>query len=179
MNKEKPSRDKNKINSFFKEIKSIIEKSRQNVAVAVNSAMTQLYWNIGKLIKEEILQNSRAEYGKKVILALSSQLTREYGKGWSEKQLRHCLRIAETFNDFQIVSTLSRQLSWSHLKELIYVDDPLKREFYTEMCKLEKSNIKIAEYLTQLPDIKVLKRKLHQSIAQAKNRLTLKEKNNE
>ncbi len=104
--------------------------------------MTQLYWNIGKLIKEEILQNSRAEYGKKVISALSSQLTREYGKGWSEKQLRHCLRIAETFNDFQIVSTLSRQLSWSHLKELIYVDDPLKREFYIEMCKLEKWSVR-------------------------------------
>lgn len=127
---------------LFVEIKNLVEKSKQEVAVTVNATMTQLYWNIGKRIKEDILHNTRAGYGKKIIATLSSQLTEEFGRGWSEKQLRHCLRIAETIKDYKIVSTLSRQLSWSHLKELIYMDEPLKREFYIEMCKLERWSVR-------------------------------------
>lgn len=127
---------------LFDAIKTIVAQSKQDVAVAVNSTITQLYWNIGKLINQEILQNKRAAYGKQIVSTLSAQLTQEYGKGWSEKQLRHCLRIAETIEDFEIVSTLSRQLSWSHLKELIYMEEPLKREFYIEMCKLEKWSVR-------------------------------------
>lgn len=88
------------------------------------------------------MRNKRAEYGKKIIVNLSVQLTQEFGRGWSEKQLRHCLRIAETIEDYEILSTLSRELSWSHLKELIYMDDVLKREFYVEMCKLEKWSVR-------------------------------------
>jgi hypothetical protein len=70
-------------------------------------------------------------------------LTAEYGKGWSEKQLRHCLRFSEVFPDEQIVSTLWRQFSWSHLKEIIYIDDPLKRSFYLEICRIEKWNVRV------------------------------------
>lgn len=125
------------------EIKQLIEQSRQNVAVAVNAELTLLYWNIGTRIKEDILKNNRAEYGKQIIESLSLQLTHEYGSGWSEKQLRHCLRFAEKFPDLQIVSTLWRQLSWSHLKLIIYMDDELKREFYTEMCRAERWSVRV------------------------------------
>lgn len=103
------------------DINQLIEQSRQNVAVAVNAELTLLYWNIGTRIKEDILKNNRAEYGKQIIESLSLQLTEEYGAGWSEKQLRHCLRFAEIFPDLQIVSTLWRQLSWSHLKLIFYM----------------------------------------------------------
>jgi predicted nuclease of restriction endonuclease-like (RecB) superfamily len=68
---------------------------------------------------------------------LSQQLTQTYGKGWSEKQLRHCLHFAETFPDEQIVSALRRQLNWTHIKTLMYFDDSLKRDFYIEMSCLE------------------------------------------
>ena len=101
-----------------------------------------LYWQIGKRINIEILNEQRAEYGKLVVATLSKQLTETYGIGWSEKQLRHCLRFAEVFPDSEIVSTLWRQLSWSHLKEVIYFDDDLKRMFYIEMCKLEKWSVR-------------------------------------
>ncbi len=101
------------------EIKELIEQSRQQVAVAVNSGMSMLYWQIGKRINEEVLQKQRAEYGKEIVVSLSRQLSAEYGKGWGEKHLRHCLRIAETIPEFEIVSTLWRQLSWSHLKTVI------------------------------------------------------------
>ena len=127
---------------LFGSIKQLIEESRQQVAVTVNATITGLYWHIGKKINDDILQNSRGEYGKQIVATLSRQLTDEYGKGWSEKQLRHCIQFATIFKDDQIVSTLWRQLSWSHLKLIIYIEDPLKRAFYTEMCKLEKWSVR-------------------------------------
>ncbi len=69
---------------------------------------------LASVVNGEVLGNKRAEYGKEVVKSLSRNLTEEYGKGWSEKQLRHCLRIAETFPDKEILYTLCRQLSWSH-----------------------------------------------------------------
>ena len=102
-----------------------------------------LYWRIGKQINEDVLLKSKADYGAAVIKSLATQLSTQYGKGWSEKQLRHCLQFAKSFPDEAIVSTLWRQLSWSHLKLVIYIDDPLRRAFYTEMCKLEKWSVRI------------------------------------
>ena len=119
------------------EIEALIDGSRQRAAAAVNAELTMLYWQVGKRIRDEILQGERAEYGKQIVIHLSAKLTQNYGKGWSEKQLRHCLHAVETFPDPQIVSTLCRQLNWSQIKVLMYLDDPLKREFYVEMAKLE------------------------------------------
>ena len=81
--------------SLLDEIKTLIEQSKQQISVAVNSTMTMLYWQVGSRIKTEILQNRRAEYGKEVIKQLADDLTRQYGSGWSEKQLRHCLRFVK------------------------------------------------------------------------------------
>jgi len=124
------------------EIKQLIEQSRQKVAVAVNSEITLLYWHIGKRINSEVLKNKRAEYGKKIIVTLSQQLTLEYGKGWSEKQLRHCIHFAENFSEEKIVYTLCRQLSWSHIRLIMFIDTPLKRDFYIEMTKLEHWSVR-------------------------------------
>jgi len=132
------SKKSDTISPITDEIKALIEKSRQNVALAVNSEITNLYWNVGRRINAEVLSNERAEYGRHVINALSVQLTQDYGKGWSEKQLRHCMQFAAIFTDNSIVSALRRQLSWTHLKSIIYIENPLKRDFYIEMCKLEK-----------------------------------------
>ena len=93
--------------SFFVEIKQIIKSAKQRSAVAVNSELTQLYWQVGNRISKEVLKGERAEYGKNVIEKLAKELTREFGKGWSKKQLHHCLRFAETFQDKQIVQAVS------------------------------------------------------------------------
>ena len=103
----------------------------------MNAELTQLYWQVGTRIQRDVLQGERAGYGQKIIAGLSKQLTIAYGKGWSRKQLHHCLRFAETFPDQEIVSALRRQLSWTHIKSLIYIDDPLKRDFYTQMAESE------------------------------------------
>lgn len=122
----------------FSEIRQLIEETRKSVAVAVNAGLTMLYWEVGRRINEEVLNHQRAEYGKQIIAELSVQLTEEYGKGWSEQQLRQCMRCAEIFPDRQILYTLCIQLSWSHIRAIMFMEDPLKREFYFEMAKLEK-----------------------------------------
>ncbi|MGX9366955.1 PDDEXK nuclease domain-containing protein [Desulfoplanes sp. PS50] len=122
---------------LFLDIRHLIVETRAGVAVAVNMGMTLLYWKIGKRIQEDILQSSRAEYGKKIVATLSRQLTREFGKGFEEKNLRRQIQFAETFPNQEIVATLSRQLSWSHFKILLPLEKPLQREFYTEMCRAE------------------------------------------
>jgi predicted nuclease of restriction endonuclease-like (RecB) superfamily len=127
---------------LFQEVRQLIDAAQQRAAAAINAEITQLYWQIGRCIQTEILQGQRAEYGKHIIATLSQQLTQTYGKGWGEKQLRHCLHFAETFPDERIVSTLCRQLSWSHLRLLMYLGDPLKREFYIEMAQLERWSVR-------------------------------------
>ena len=129
--------------SLLVDIKTLIEQSKQQIAVAVNSTITMLYWQIGNRIKIDILQNKRAEYGQEIIKQLSVSLTEQYGKGWGEKQLRHCLRFAETFPDIQIVYAVRRQLTWTHIRAILYFDDELKRTFYIEMCKLEQWSTRV------------------------------------
>ena len=122
---------------LFHEIRQLIDTAKQRAAVAINAEITLLYWQVGKRIQTEVLQGQRGEYGKQIIVSLSIQLTQTCGKGWGEKHLRHCLHLAETFPDEQIISALRRQLSWTHIKTLMYFDDPLKRNFYIEICCLE------------------------------------------
>lgn len=125
-------------NKIASDIKQLISQSRQAVAVSVNSEITLLYWKVGKRINDEVLGNERAEYGQQIVQLLSAQLEAEYGKGWGEKQLRHCMQFAVSFPDEQIVYALRRQLSWTHLRAIMFMEEPLKRDFYIEMCKLEK-----------------------------------------
>lgn len=119
------------------DIRHLIEQGRRQLAVAVNSALTLLYWHVGERIQREVLQGERAAYGEQIVSALARQLEVDYGRGFSAKNLRHMLRFAESFPDVGIVSTLSRQLAWSHFLELIYLPDPLARDFYAQMCAQE------------------------------------------
>ena len=124
------------------DVRQLIDSARQRVASTVNGELTQLYWQIGGRVNAELLQGQRAEYGKQVIAELARQLTAEFGKGWSEQQLRHCLRLAATFPDDKILSTVRRELTWSHLKSLISIDEPLKRDFYIEICRVERWSVR-------------------------------------
>lgn len=91
--------------------------------------MIILYWNIGKIIKTQILKDDRAEYGKSIIKELSKELTANYGKGYSQRNLFNMVRLYDIVNDFEILQTLSAKLSWSHLLKLITISDSLRREF--------------------------------------------------
>jgi predicted nuclease of restriction endonuclease-like (RecB) superfamily len=115
----------------------MIEAARQQVAIAANVGLSTLYWQLGRRVHTKILEGRRAEYGGQIVAVLGRQLAARHGRGFDEKSLRHMVRFAEAFSDAEIVSALRRHLSWTHFKQLIYIDDPLKRDFYAEMCRIE------------------------------------------
>jgi len=122
------------------DLRSLIEGARAGMAAAVNVEAVLLNWHLGQRIWREILGETRADYGKQIVDALSRQLTAEYGRGFGRDNLFHMIRFARTYPEEKTVDALSRQLSWTHLRTLMYVEDPLQREFYTEMCRVERWN---------------------------------------
>ncbi|MBE3038115.1 MAG: DUF1016 family protein, partial [Chloroflexi bacterium] len=122
---------------LLEDLRRLIEETRQGVAATVNAAISVLYWNVGRRIREDILQEKRAEYGRQILPTLSAKLTVEYGRGWNERNLAYMVRFAETFPDETILHTLCAKLSWSHFRLLGGMDDRLKRDFYAEMCRIE------------------------------------------
>lgn len=144
------------------DIRRMIEEARSVVASTVNAALTTLYWQVGRRINEEMLKGERAEYGASILPTLSAKLAPLHGEGFGERNLARMVQFAETFPNEEIVATLSQQLSWSHFRELL---------------SLEKSGIRVAEYLTELPPRDVLERKLHTAFEHARQRMeTLIEK---
>lgn len=128
--------------ALLRDVRRLIEEARSTVAVTVNAALTTLYWQVGKRINEEILKGVRAGYGEQIVHALSAQLQVEYGNGFSEKGIRRMMQCAEAFPNLEIVVTLSRQLSWSHFIELIPLKQELQRDFYAEMCRIERWSVR-------------------------------------
>lgn len=127
------------------DVREMIFAGREQVARAVNTGLTLLYWQIGNRIRRDILKEKRAEYGEEIVSALGRQLETEFGRGFSEKSLRHMIRFAEVFPDKHILSALRRELMWTHFKQLIYLTAPLKRDFYAEMCRIERWSTRTLE----------------------------------
>ncbi len=124
--------------SLLGDLRQLIEAAREQTARAVNSTLVTMYWQIGKRIREDVLHQQRASYGEEIVYALSRQLTAEYGRGFTRANLFHMIRFAEVFPDEEIVNVLRSQLSWTHFRELLPIDDVLKRDFYAEMCRVER-----------------------------------------
>jgi hypothetical protein len=125
---------------LLKELRNLILAARAGVAQAINSGQVVLYWQIGRRLRTEVLGAKRAGYGERIVVVVAERLTAEFGRGFTDKNLRHMIRFAEAFADWEIVYALSRQLSWTQFRSLIYLDDPLKRDFYAEMCRIERWN---------------------------------------
>ena len=121
--------------SVYERIRSEVEKARQKVYSAVNLTMVETYWNIGKQIYEAQGKNERAEYGKELLKFLSRKLTKEFGKGFTVRNLNNMRAFYITFPNW---NSLSTNLSWTHYRILIKVEDEKVRNFYLEEC--EKSN---------------------------------------
>ncbi len=130
--KKKPSTIQNPKQALLTELSQLIEQSQQQVVSQANSTLTQLFWQVGKRINEDILQNKRADYGKQIVPTLSAQLQERYGRNFELGNLRRMMQFAEQFPDVQIVATLSRQLSWSHFRELIPLKSQEARQFYAQ-----------------------------------------------
>ena len=129
--------------TLFQDLRALIIEARQDVARQVNSAIgscsTGAWVNASR---QDILKEKRAEYGEEIVPTLSTQLVKEFGMGFNEKNLRRMIQFAEVFPEEQIVVTLSRQLGWSHFVAIIPLDDDLKRDFYAEMCRIERWSVR-------------------------------------
>jgi predicted nuclease of restriction endonuclease-like (RecB) superfamily len=124
------------------DLRELILQAREGVARAVNSGLTTLYWHVGQRIRQDILNQKRADYGGQIVAALGRQLESDFGRGFGEKNLRRVIRFAEVFPDGEIVASLMRQLTWTHFVELMPLDQPLQREFYAEMCRVERWSVR-------------------------------------
>ena len=124
------------------DVRELILAARQTVARGINAALVALYWRIGQRIRRDILKEQRAEYGQEIVVTLSQQLTAEFGHGFSRFNLSRMIRFAGAFEDKGIVATLSQQLGWSHFIALLPLEKPLQRDFYAEMCRIERWSVR-------------------------------------
>ena len=118
-------------NNYINEIKRILKNARQKAYTAVNSAMVEAYWEIGRrIVEEEQNGKERAEYGKEILQNLSKELTEEFGKGYSYRTLREIRQFYLMFSDFEKWRTVSAKLTWSHFQKVLRVSDEKARIFY-------------------------------------------------
>ena len=117
---------------ILNDLVSIIENTKNQVAIQANSSLTIMFWQIGKRIQSQILENDRADYGKQIIVSLSRELTINFGNSFKDKNVRRMIQFSEKFPDFENVVTLSRHLSWSHFLVLIPLKTEKERLFYSK-----------------------------------------------
>lgn len=123
---------------LLSDICKLIDEARKSVSCTVNKAITILYWKIGLRINNDLLVGKRAAYGSQIVSELATKLQQVYGrKGFEVRNIRRMMQFASFFPDFEIVSELATQLSWSHFIELLVLKDDLQRTFYAQMCKYE------------------------------------------
>lgn len=151
---------------LLKDLRELIAMARQDVARQVNSSLVLLYWRIGKRIRQDVLKEKRAEYGEQIVYAVSTQLVKEFGTGFSEKNLRRMVQFAETFPNEQKPgeeAPIGLILCAGKKKETV------------ELLELEKSGIRVASYWTKVLPMELFQKKLHEAIQHARARLAQKE----
>ncbi len=112
-------------------VKNILIKAREKAYSAVNFAMVEAYWNVGKMIIDAQNGSERSEYGEHLIKYLSEKLSKEFGKGFDTSNLK---RMRQFYLTFQKGDSLRHQLSWTHYRLLLKVSDEIKRNFYIDEC---------------------------------------------
>jgi predicted nuclease of restriction endonuclease-like (RecB) superfamily len=125
-------------NKLYKDVSHLIESTQQRVLQQISQAGVLLYWKIGYRLNEDVLKCNRADYGKAVINNLTDKLNTKYGKGYSRSVIYRCVQFSKLFDNKTVIETLSAHLKWTHFVSLLTIDDKIKREFYAEMCRIER-----------------------------------------
>ena len=127
-----------KLNSFFREVKELLAQARRRAIRAVNSAMVEVYWEIGRrIVEEEQGGSAQAVYGSGLLTQLSKELTAEFGNGFSYANLRNFRQFYLTYPYPENRYALRSNLSWTHHRTIMRVDDPDARQYYLETCTKE------------------------------------------
>lgn len=127
---------------LLSDVRGLILKAREETARTLNAGLVAAYWSIGGRVRHEVLGSARAEYGEQIVATLSQHLSAEFGRGFTYTALTRMIRFSEVFPDSRIVATLSAQLGWSHFVEIIALKDDLRRDFYAEMCRVERWSVR-------------------------------------
>jgi predicted nuclease of restriction endonuclease-like (RecB) superfamily len=131
---------------YINDIREILQRARSKSLQVINSAMVEAYWYIGKRIVEQEQEGAeRAKYGEAILKELSINLTSEFGKGFSEPNLRNFRQFFLTYPDFQICYTLCSELSWSHNRLIMRVENTEARKFYLSEAKSNSWSVRTLE----------------------------------
>ena len=134
------------LTTFHSDVKNILEQARGKARSAVNAAMVEAYWLIGqRIVKEEQLGQHKAQYGTRLIEELSIALTADFGKGFSYANLYNCRQFYLVFSPQEILYTLCRELSWSHLRLIMRVDSPQAVEYYCNEARAQNWTVRQLE----------------------------------
>jgi predicted nuclease of restriction endonuclease-like (RecB) superfamily len=128
--------------ALLTDLRTLVRSARQRLAASVNAAYTLLCWQLGRRLLRDSLQEGRAAYGKQILATVSQELAAEFGAGFNYTSLTRMARFAEWMTNEEILATLSQTLSWSHFVELLPIKDPLARDFYAEMCRIERWDVR-------------------------------------
>jgi len=136
----------NSLTAFHADVKRILEQARGKARSAVNAAMVEAYWLIGRrIVEEEQRGQHKAEYGARLIGDLSTALTADFGKGFSYANLYNCRQFYLTFPEQEILYTACRELSWSHLRLIMRVDSPQAIDYYCREAREQNWTVRQLE----------------------------------
>ena len=130
------------LHTLLSDLRELVQAARARAAASVNSELVMLYWSIGKRLQLEIGTPTRATYGEQVVQEIAKSLTAEFGQGFSKSLLSRAMRFYEICPEEQNVATLWQQLSWSHIRELLPLKEPLQRDFYAQLATLERWSVR-------------------------------------
>lgn len=145
MKKQTLSKLKNNVHSdklLLNELRNLIESTKESIVYAANSELVLLHWKIGERLQNEIIKNTRADYGEMIVSTLSGQLQVEFGNGFSRSSLFKMIQFYKAYPEVETISILSRQLNWSHFVELLSIRNDLERSFYSELCRIERWSVR-------------------------------------
>lgn len=130
------------LEALHEELAGLIADCRQRVAVLVNSELTLLYWTLGSRLSKEVLGGERAAYGTRILEQIGLRLCADFGRGFEARNLRRMVKFAQIFPESAIVATLSRELGWSHVKELLTLKDDNARGYYARIAGEERWSVR-------------------------------------
>ena len=128
--------------NLVKKLVFLVENTKNQVVSQANSSLTTLFWRIGQSINQEILDNKRADYGKEIVVTVSRELVKKFGRSYETKNLRRMIQFSNTFSKYENVVTLSRHLTWSHFLTLIPLKDQKARYFYANSIVLNGLSVR-------------------------------------
>jgi len=132
-----------KVQTIYESIHQLIVDAKHSIQQTVNQALTVTYWHIGKELTTRLVNNETKEKTGELVYSVSRLLVAQHGKGFSRANLFHFMRFYSVYPDENNVYSLSRQISWTHFRSLIYIENQAERDFYTELSQHENWSTRV------------------------------------